>query len=96
MTGPTQADTVGTIIEEAPMTSEKKNLHVSDELLTQLEATAAANGKTTDEMAEEAVRRLLEHQALDNLAERGRSHAERAGRKPADAVRAVREVRRER
>jgi hypothetical protein len=75
------------------MTSEN-NLHVSEELLTQLQATAAANGKTTDEMAEEAVRRLLEHQALDNLAERGRSHAERAGRKPSDAVPAVREIRR--
>jgi hypothetical protein len=81
------------IMERATMTSEN-NLHVSDELLTQLQATAAANGKTTDELAEEAVRRLLEHQALDNLAARGATHAERVGRKPADAVAAVREVRR--
>jgi predicted transcriptional regulator len=72
----------------------ENNLHVSDELLSQLQAIASASGKTTEELAEEAVRRLLEHQALDNLAARGGSHAERAGRKPSDAVAAVREVRR--
>jgi cytochrome c553 len=63
-------------------------------LLSQLQAIAAASGKSTEELAEEAVRRLLEHQALDNLATRGSSHAERAGRKPSDAVADVRQVRR--
>ena len=72
-----------------------KNLRVSNELLTRLEAAGVANGKSPDELAEVAIDRLLEHLALDDLAGpgRGSSHAERVGRKPSDAVQAVREIR---
>jgi hypothetical protein len=71
------------------------NIQVSDELLAELRSKAAAEGKPVDELAEEALRRLLDHRGLDALAERGRIHAQRAGRKPSDAVAAVREIRRE-
>jgi hypothetical protein len=36
----------------------------------------------------------LAHKELDDLVARGRTHAERAGRTPAEAVRAVRDLRR--
>jgi hypothetical protein len=35
------------------------NVHVSDELLADLQAKAAAEGKTVDELAEDAIRCLL-------------------------------------
>ena len=73
-----------------------KNVGVSKELLAAMDAAAKAQGKTADELFEQAGRRLLEHQGLDSLAERGRSHAKRTGRKPSNAVAAVREIRRER
>jgi Ribbon-helix-helix protein, copG family len=74
----------------------QNTIHVSDELLAELQSRAAAEGKTLDELAEEAVRRLLDHRGLDALAQRGRRHAQRVGRKPSDAVAVVREIRRER
>ena len=74
----------------------QNSIHISDELLAELQSKAEAEGKTVDELAEEALRRLLDHRGLDALAARGRIHAQRAGRKPSDAVAAVREIRRER
>ena len=70
-----------------------KNVGVSDELLAAVDAAAKAQGKTADQLFEELGWRIVEHSGLDNLAARGRSHAERVGRKPEDAVSAVREVR---
>src|SRR3954467_7936193 len=71
-----------------------KNVGVSDELYAAVDAVAKAEGKTADELFEEAGRKLLEHKGLDDLARRGAGHAERGGRPPSDAVSAVREVRR--
>jgi len=68
------------------------NVHIPDELLSEIAAAAQADGKTPGDLLAEAARQLLEHRSLDQLAERGRTHAERAGRP--DPVKAVRDVRR--
>jgi hypothetical protein len=87
-------DTVRAKIEEG-MASEN-NLHVPEEQLKRLEAAGTQIGKTPDEMARVAIDRMLEHLALQDLAGpgRGSSHAQRVDRKPSDAVKAVRDVRR--
>jgi hypothetical protein len=43
------------------------NLHVPDELLAELRSKAAAEGKTVDELAEEALRKHLARRTLDRL-----------------------------
>lgn len=40
--------------------STQNNLHVPDELLAELQAKTAAEGKTVDELAEDALRKGLE------------------------------------
>lgn len=61
------------------------------DLMNDLRSKAASEGTTADELAAEAVRRMLEHCALDSLIERGRTYAARVGR--CDPVKAVRDVR---
>jgi len=70
------------------------NIHIPDDLLSEMNAAAQAQGKTADDLVAEAARRYLDHKALDDLAARGSAHAKRAGRRASDAVAAVREVRR--
>jgi hypothetical protein len=70
------------------------NAHIPDDLLNALTTAAETEGKTADELIAEAARFYLEHKGLDDLVSRGRSHAQRTGRKPSDAVAAVREIRR--
>jgi hypothetical protein len=70
------------------------NIHIPDDLLTEMNEAAQAQGKTADDLVTEAARRYLERKALDDLAARGRIHAQRAGRHESDAVAAVRDVRR--
>jgi len=72
-----------------------KNVGVSEELLAAMDSVAKAQGKTADELFEQAGRRMLEHQGIDALAKRGQGHAQRLGREPADAVRLTREIRNE-
>jgi hypothetical protein len=67
------------------------NVHIPDELLSEITAVARADGKTPDDLLAEAARQMLEHRALDQLAERGRAHADRVGRP--DPVKAVRDIR---
>jgi hypothetical protein len=43
------------------------NVHVSDELLAELQSKAALEGKTVDELAEGALRRHLAQRTLDRL-----------------------------
>lgn len=71
----------------------RNNVHIPDQLLSAIDAAAQAEGKTADELLAEAARRYLAHKELDDLVTRGRTHAERAGRTPAEAVAAVRDVR---
>ena len=68
---------------------------MTEELLAAMDAVARAQGKTVDELFEEAGRRLLNHQRLDDLNARGQQHARRLGRKPSDAVELTREIRNE-
>ena len=75
------------------MTSQN-NVHIPDELLSAMSAAAQAEGRTADELLAEAACRYLAHKDLDVLVARGRNHAARAGRTPAEAVAAVRDIRR--
>jgi hypothetical protein len=43
------------------------NVHISEDLLSKLRSKAAAEGKTVDELAEEALCRHLAQQTLDRL-----------------------------
>ena len=70
------------------------NVHIPDDPLSEMNAAAQAQGKTADDLVTEATRLNLEHKALDDVAARGRAHAERAGRSASDAVTAVRDLRR--
>ena len=70
------------------------NIHIPDDLLKEMNAAAQAQGRTADDLIAEAAHRYLEHKALDDLAARGRIHAQRAGRGASDAVAAVRDLRR--
>ena len=72
-----------------------KNVGVTEELLAAMDAAARAQGKTVDELFEEAGRRLLKHQQIDDLNARGQQHAIWLGRKPSDAVALTREIRNE-
>ena len=72
----------------------QNTIQISDELLAELRSRASVEGKTVDELAEEALRRQLNHEGLNALAKRGRDFAKRGHRKAADAVTAVREIRR--
>ena len=69
-----------------------KNLHVSDDLLAQIEAVARLQGKTADEVAEQSLRDALDFQKL--LGE-GHAHAKARGFKPSDVSRKIAEYRQE-
>jgi predicted transcriptional regulator len=45
----------------------QNSIHVSDELLAELRTKAAAEGKTVDQLAEEALRKSLEDRAWQDL-----------------------------
>ena len=72
----------------------RNNVHIPDELLNAVNVAAQAEGKTADELLTEAASRYLAHKELEDLVARGSTHAMRAGRTPADAVAAVRDIRR--
>jgi predicted transcriptional regulator len=55
------------------------SLHISDELLAELREKAAAEGKSVDEFAAEALKKGLEEQAWQDLIEYGRERGRLAG-----------------
>jgi plasmid stability protein len=57
----------------------QNNLHVPDELLAELQAEAAAAGKTVDELAEEALRKGLEDRKWQDLLDYGRQTGAASG-----------------
>jgi hypothetical protein len=73
----------------------QNNLHVPEELLTELQTKARAEGKTVDELAEEALRKGLEDRAWQELFEYGRETGRKSGYTEADVPRLIREWRRE-
>jgi hypothetical protein len=76
-----------------PMTD--KNLSVSGELFTQLEARAEVEGRTVDELAEEVVRRLLLRKGLRSFVTQNRKDAEADGLTASDVPRLTGEYRNE-
>jgi predicted transcriptional regulator len=70
------------------------NVHVSDELLTELQSKAAAEGKTVDELAEEALRKGLEERQWQDLLAYGRETGQASGYTEADVPEVVKNRRR--
>jgi plasmid stability protein len=60
------------------------NVHVSDELLAELQTKAAAEGKTVDQLAEEALRKGLEEREWRELLAYGRETGRASGYAEAD------------
>ena len=50
----------------------QNNLHIPDDLLSVVNEAAGADGKTTDEIAADALRRYLAHRKLEELGKYGR------------------------
>lgn len=70
------------------------NVHVSEELLAELQSKAAAEGKTVDELAEEAMRKGLEERSWQELLEYGRQTGRASGYAEADVPDIVKNRRR--
>src|SRR5260370_8150732 len=73
----------------------QNNLHVSDDLLAALEAKAADQGKTVDQLAEETLRKGLEDRDWQDLLAYGRERGRASGYTEEDVPRLVREWRQE-
>ncbi|SPF48613.1 CopG domain protein DNA-binding domain protein (modular protein) [Candidatus Sulfopaludibacter sp. SbA4] len=73
----------------------QNNLHIPDDLLNAVSEAASADGKTTDEIAADALRRYLEHRKLQELGNYGREQSRRLGYTEADVSRLIAESRRE-
>ena len=70
------------------------NVHVSDELLAELQSKAKAEGKTIDELAEAALRKGLEDQSWQDLLVYGLERGRASGYTEEDVPRVLRENRR--
>src|ERR1035438_9323549 len=57
----------------------QNNLHIPDDLLSAVSEAASADGKTTDELAAEALRRYLAHRNLEELSQYGQEQSSRLG-----------------
>jgi hypothetical protein len=71
------------------------NLHVSDELLAELHTKAEAEGRSIDDLAEEALRQGLEDRAWQELLAYGRETGRASEYTEQDVPRLVKEWRRE-
>jgi predicted transcriptional regulator len=71
------------------------NVHVSDELLAELQSKAAAEGMTVDELAGAALRKGLEEQSWQDLLAYGLERGRASGYTEEDVPRIVKEWRRE-
>jgi len=70
------------------------SIHVSNELLVELQVKAQAEGKTVDELAEETLRKGLEDRAWQDLLEYGRETGRASGYSEADVPEIVKNRRR--
>ncbi|MGO9261560.1 MAG: hypothetical protein ACLQU1_35440 [Bryobacteraceae bacterium] len=73
----------------------RDNLHIPGELLSAVTEAASAHGKTTNELAADALRRYLAHRTLEELAKYGREQARLLGFTDADVPGLIEESRRE-
>uniref|UniRef100_Q01U74 CopG domain protein DNA-binding domain protein n=1 Tax=Solibacter usitatus (strain Ellin6076) TaxID=234267 RepID=Q01U74_SOLUE len=71
-------------------------IHISDDILAELRAKAAAEGKSVDELAEDAFRQYLEMNQWDLPVAAKREVAGAKGLTAADVPRLIQEVRRDR
>jgi hypothetical protein len=69
----------------------QNNVHVSDDLLAELAAKAVEQGKTVDQLVEEALRKGLEGRAWQDLLAYGRERGRASGYTEEDMPRLVRE-----
>ena len=72
----------------------QNNVHVSDELLAELRVKAQVEGKTVDELAEEALRRGLEERDWQDLLAYGRQTGRESGHTEVDVPVIVKKRRR--
>lgn len=72
----------------------QNTIHVSDELLAELTSKAAAEGKTVDQLAEEALRKGLEDRSWQELLAYGLERGRASGYTEEDVPDVVRENRR--
>ena len=72
----------------------QNSIHVSEELLAELQAKAATEGKTVDELVEEALRTSLLDRSWQELLAYGRERGEASGYTEEDVPEVVRENRR--
>jgi len=73
----------------------QNSIHVSEELLAELQSKAAAEGKTVDELAEAVLRKGLAEQSWQDLLAYGRERGSASGYTEEDVPRVVKEWRRE-
>ena len=73
----------------------QNNVHVSDELLAELQSKAQAEGLTVDQLAEEALRKGLEDRAWQDLLDYGRKTSLASGHTEAEVPGLVKKWRRE-
>jgi metal-responsive CopG/Arc/MetJ family transcriptional regulator len=73
----------------------ENNLHIPDDLLSAVNEAASADGKTTDELAADALRRYLAHRKLEELGKYGREQSHRLAYTEADVPNLIAEFRRE-
>ena len=71
-------------------------INVPEDLLAELREKAAAEGKSVDELASEALRKGLDERAWQDLLEYGRQTGRASGHTEEDVPRLVEEWRRER
>jgi plasmid stability protein len=71
----------------------QNTIHLPDDLLAELQAKAAAEGKSVDELAAETLRKGLEDRSWQALLEYGRERGEASGYTEDDVPRLVKEWR---
>jgi hypothetical protein len=78
------------------MSIEAKTIHLTEERFAELTRAAHAQGRTPDELADEAIAMLLRKRRLDDLMEFGQRHTRELGIPEGDVNRLISEVRAER
>ena len=61
------------------MATTDNNLHIPEELLAQAERIAQSQGRTTDDLAADALKRYLAHEELDEVQREGQDNRRRLG-----------------
>ena len=81
----------------ADLRQPEKNVHLKlpQDLVAAMEAIAAKEGKTPDELFEDAAQKFIAQRRLHDLAEYGQAQAKRLGLSEQDVPRLIQESRRE-